>query len=146
MRRTLYEHAGRTNRLAIILLGLSLILASATTASARGVELVFSEPAAGEVLAQAPAEVRLWFSEELADGSSVHILDASGKQVNRSAGEICPDDPNRALLVVALAPLATGTYQAHWRRLGDSEAGEGDLTFSVGQLGALTGQRVAYRW
>ena len=141
MRRHPYGQVRWASRLGAVLLGLALVLASTVVAAASEVELVFSEPAAGAVLAQAPKEVRLWFSEELADGSRVQIFDAQGKQVDHGDSGTCPDDPNHASLAVTLDPLAAGMYTAHWHAvLSNREASDGEFTFRVGEPISAAGE------
>ena len=88
-------------------------------------------PAVGSVVHGAPAQVRLWFTQELEPAfSSVRVLDRSGKQVDKR--DIQLDGADATLLQVSLPQLAPGTYRVAWRVLSiDTHVTEGDFTFDV---------------
>jgi len=88
-------------------------------------------PAVGSAVHGPPAEVKLWFSQELEPAfSTVRVLDKSGKQVDRMDKRV--DRGDAALLKVSLPPLASGIYRVVWRVLSvDTHVTEGDFTFEV---------------
>ena len=88
-------------------------------------------PAVGGKVHGQPAEVRLQFSQPLEPAfSTVKVLDASGKQVDRKDKRLDPADAS--VLRVSLPPLAPGTYRVVWRVLSaDTHVTEGDYTFEV---------------
>ncbi|MDQ3938213.1 MAG: copper resistance protein CopC, partial [Chloroflexota bacterium] len=96
-------------------------------------QLVSSSPGAGEVLDEAPAEVRLIFSEP-PDGrhSSLDVLDEAGEPVVANVGDADPAD--RYALVAEAPALAHGTYMVVWRALSsaDGHTTSGFFTFGVG--------------
>lgn len=122
------------------------ILAALTVAGVASAhaQLVASSPAAGDVLASAPTELRLTFSEPLESGfTSADVIDAQGIALVERAGVIDPADANT--LVVGLPSLGDGVYTVRWRSLSGADAhpAEGFFTFGVGdvELGAtLSGQ------
>jgi methionine-rich copper-binding protein CopC len=126
------------SRLVALSLAVLLSLAFAGAASAHEIEVTRSDPAAGALFEQSPAQVRAWFDEELqTKGSTLVILDADGRQVDNRDGGVDLDDPDHASLAVSLPVLAEGTYFASWYVvLLDGDASEGQFTFSVGSRSA----------
>ena len=88
-------------------------------------------PAVGGKVHGQPAEVRLQFSQPLEPAfSTVKVLDAGGKQVDRKDKRLDPKDAS--VLRVSLPPLAPGVYRVVWRVLSaDTHVSEGDYTFEV---------------
>jgi len=88
-------------------------------------------PAVGSSVHGAPAQVKLWFTQQLEPAfSSVRVLDRSGKQVDKGDPQV--DRANAMLLQVSLPQLAPGTYRVAWRVLSvDTHVTEGDFTFDV---------------
>jgi copper resistance protein C len=88
-------------------------------------------PAVGSKVHGQPAEVRLRFSQPLEPAfSTVRVLDAGGKQVDREDKRLDPADAS--VLRVSLPPLAPGVYRVKWRVLSaDTHVTEGDYTFEV---------------
>lgn len=90
-----------------------------------------AEPRVGAAVASAPAEVRLWFSEPL-EGTftTARVTDAAGRRVDRADAHL--DADNKALLHVALQPLAPGAYTVQWRAVSiDTHVTQGKFTFRV---------------
>ncbi|MFG3347834.1 copper resistance CopC/CopD family protein [Streptomyces sp. NPDC048018] len=112
---------------------LGTLLATAGPASAHAA-LTGSDPQDGAVVATAPKEVNLTFSEQVAmSGDSIRVLDPAGKRVD--TGEIrdlCSGSVVR--YGVALLPgLPDGTYTVAWQTVSaDSHPVAGAFTFSVG--------------
>ena len=88
-------------------------------------------PAVGSAIHGSPAQVRLWFTQELEPAfSTVKVLDHSGTQVDKQDKQV--DRANPALLQVSLPELAPGKYRVVWRALSvDTHVTEGDFTFDV---------------
>jgi copper resistance protein C len=88
-------------------------------------------PAVGSTVHGPPAEVKLWFTQALEPAfSTVRVLDAAGRQVDRRDKRVDRDDAT--LLRVSLPPLASGTYRVVWRVLSrDAHATQGDYRFEV---------------
>ena len=128
---------------AILLAGSAAVAAPAIPALPSGrvlahAQLVTSSPAAGAVLAESPAEIRLVFSEPLApDLTSLDLADQSGTTLLDHAGEIDPADP--FALVVVDPELPDGVFTIRWRSLStaDGHTAEGFLTFGVGDVADL---------
>ncbi|MEU3225127.1 copper resistance protein CopC [Streptomyces sp. NPDC006976] len=111
-----------------------LLLAVAGPASAHAA-LTGSDPQDGAVVATAPQEVTLTFSEQVALGAdSIRILDPSGKRADTQAA---PRDLHSGSTVkygVALRTgLPDGTYTVAWQAVSaDSHPVSGAFTFSIG--------------
>jgi|SRR5215467_4479186 len=88
-------------------------------------------PAVGGKVHGQPTEVRLQFSQPLESAfSTVKVLDAGGKQVDRKDKRLDPADAS--ILRVSLPPLAPGLYHVVWRVLSsDTHVSQGDYTFEV---------------
>ena len=90
-----------------------------------------ASPRVGSVVERAPAQVSLWFTQELEPAfSSVRVFDRSGKQIDK--GDLQLDRADATLLQLSLPQLAPGTYRVAWRVLSvDTHVTEGDFTFDV---------------
>jgi methionine-rich copper-binding protein CopC len=88
-------------------------------------------PAVGSTVHGSPAEVRIWFTEQLESAfSSVKVEDAGGNVI--AASEKAVDASDSTLLRLPLPPLAPGKYRVVWRVLSvDSHVTSGDYTFDV---------------
>lgn len=137
----------RASRLAGVAALLALLVAPALPGAAGSrvlahSQLVTSSPGAGSVVAEAPDEIRLVFSEPLeAQITSLDLALEDGTVVLARAGEIDPADPYA--LVVADPQLADGVYQLTWRTLSaaDGHTAEGFLSFGVGEVeGTIAGE------
>ncbi|MFH9723393.1 copper resistance protein CopC [Streptomyces sp. NPDC017254] len=117
--------------LAAALLG--TLLAGAAPASAHAA-LTGSDPKAGAVVASAPKEVNLTFSEQVAmSADSIRVLDPAGRRAD--TGEIrdlCSGSIVR-YGVGLRAGLPDGTYTVAWQTVSaDSHPVSGAFTFSIG--------------
>ncbi len=102
--------------------------------------LTASVPADGATLEHPPAEIQLTFTESLDPALSVvHVLDASGSQVEEGKTEALAGQP--AQLRVALGELGQGTYTVTWRTTSalDGHTTIGSVAFGVGVPGVATG-------
>lgn len=116
-----------------LLVVVAIALTWVGTAKAHAV-LVSSIPQAGEVLAEAPQEIVLEFSEEI-DPSVAHVelLDQGGQVVMPGPGEIEPDASH--ILRLPIDSLPDGTYTAVWRVRSavDGHITNSSLGFSIGE-------------
>jgi methionine-rich copper-binding protein CopC len=100
-----------------------------------------AEPAADAVVAEAPTQVQIWFTQDLfrrAGMNRIEVYDAAGQRVDQDDTTI--DDDNRRLMTVSLQPeLADGVYTVRWYSLSseDGHDGEGEFTFTVARAGAI---------
>lgn len=123
--------------LAIIALALALlpILLTARQAQAHA-RLLASDPPPGSVLLQAPAEIRLTFSEAIDPRfSRADLLTADGTPMPVAPLTTDPADTRTAIVRLEDAPsLAPGSYLLVWRVLSavDGHVTTGTVAFSVG--------------
>jgi copper transport protein len=88
-------------------------------------------PSSSQTLPQAPAEVRLLFSEPIDMlFSSVHVNNAAGQLVDKGDARVDPDDDHQ--LVVSLQPtLPNGVYTVAWRSLSTIDVHPDQGTYSL---------------
>lgn len=118
---------------ALISLLFGLVLAGASPASAHAA-LTGSDPQDGAVVATAPAEVTLTFSEQIAMGDdSIRVLDPSGKRADSGAPRDMTGGGAVRYGVQLHSGLPDGTYTVAWQAVSaDSHPVAGAFTFSVG--------------
>ena len=91
-----------------------------------------TDPVVGSTIKQAPAEIRLAYTQGLEPAfSRVQVFDASGKQVDKK--DVHLDPKNNHLMMVSLAPgLGAGKYKVVWRVVSvDTHPTEGSFSFLV---------------
>lgn len=111
-----------------------LLLAVAGPASAHAA-LTGSDPQDGAVVATAPEQVTLTFSEQVAVGKgSIRILDPNGKRADTEAAPLDLHSGSTVKYGVALhTGLPDGTYTVAWQAVSaDSHPVSGAFTFSIG--------------
>ena len=93
--------------------------------------LVKAEPPRRALLAKAPAQVRLWFNEEIeGDYASLVVLDAAKHAVTEIPPQLAPDDPKS--IVLPLPELVPGKYSVKFRVLSvDGHVVESNFDFTV---------------
>ena len=97
-----------------------------------------SDPAAESVVAVAPPQLRVWFTQELVtQGSRLEVVDASGNRVDAGDSRVDLNDPDRKLMLVSLNPLADGVYTVNWRSVSAEDGDDADGSFRFG-VGAST--------
>jgi copper transport protein len=120
---------------AAVLLGtlLGALLAGAGPASAHAA-LTGSNPKDGAVVATAPKEVTLTFSEQIAMGdNSIRVLEPSGKRADKAKIRDLGAGGKVVYGVELLAGLPNGTYTVAWQAVSaDSHPVSGAFTFSIG--------------
>ena len=93
--------------------------------------LVKAEPPRRAVLATAPAQVQLWFNEEIeGDYASLVVLDAEKHPVTKIKPKLAPDDLKS--IVLTLPELTAGKYSVKFRVLSvDGHVVESYFDFTV---------------
>ncbi len=113
-------------------LGLALAVLLWGTAGAEAhAFLDHADPRVGSTVRTPPAQVRLWFTQDLEPAfSSAQLVNEAGQRVDKGDSQVDPS--NAALLQISLPPLQPGTYKVIWRVLSvDTHVTEGDFTFRV---------------
>jgi methionine-rich copper-binding protein CopC len=93
--------------------------------------LVKAEPPRRAVLAKTPAQVRLWFNEELeGEYASLIVLDAEKHPVTEIKPQLAQDDPKS--IILPLPELTPGKYSVKFRVLSvDGHVVESSFDFTV---------------
>jgi copper transport protein len=105
------------------------LLLAATTVVLGHAELIAVSPAAGSVLETSPAEIRLTFSEPIASGSQLVLIDAQFVEVTGVVPERAEND---TVLLAALPPLPNGVYTVEYDVLSaDNHFVRGSYEFAV---------------
>ena len=90
-----------------------------------------SEPRVGSDVGKTPAEIRIWFTQQLEPAfSTIKVFGPDGKQIDNKDTHVPPDDKKE--LIVSLPSIAPGTYRVSWRVLSiDTHRTQGDFKFRV---------------
>ncbi|MGW6978024.1 copper resistance CopC/CopD family protein [Streptomyces sp. NPDC054932] len=121
-------------RLALVLAALLATLFTAASPATAHAALTASDPKDGAVVATAPAQVTLSFSEQVAMGDdSIRVLDPQGKRVDTGElRDMCSGNTIRYGTALH-AGLPNGTYTVAWQAVSaDSHPISGAFTFSIG--------------
>ncbi len=120
----------RRSRFVVFPLALGGLLVAAVPAFAHA-HLDHAVPAMSGTVAQAPAQLELFFTEGVVPHfCRVELLDPHGKQVKTGAPETAKG--NTSELLVALPKLAAGTYTVDWHATSeDSHKTKGSYKFTV---------------
>jgi copper transport protein len=92
-----------------------------------------SSPPDGAILDKAPTQVTITFTERPDPSLSIiHVLDASGREVQRGAAAPAPGQPLQ--LRIALESVGKGVYTVTWRAVSkvDGHVTAGSFSFGVG--------------
>jgi methionine-rich copper-binding protein CopC len=118
--------SGRPARAALVV-AVSLLLAMPVVVAAHA-EFQRSTPDDGETVQGSPRVIRAFFSEELADGSEMALLDGAGTTI--AEGTIDPANPTR--MRIDPPELEPGDYEVQWKAFADDGHLEtGTFTFTV---------------
>jgi copper transport protein len=112
----------------------ALLAAMSFSAALAHAVVTRSEPPDGGVLAQAPREIRLWFSEPiLPKATQARVIDMNGQTVAATRVQTDASDPT--LLIVTVPSLSDGIYNVAYSALSasDGHATQGRLVFNVGK-------------
>jgi copper resistance protein C len=123
MRRHLSSRAAR----AALFVAVAMFLATPAAVAAHA-DLERSTPADGETVQGSPRVIRAFFTEELADGSEMALLDAAGTTI--ATGTIDPANTSR--MRIDPPELEPGDYEVQWKSFADDGHLEtGTFTFTV---------------
>ena len=117
-----------TKMLAIAAIALPALFSSAAQAHTR---LESSSPKANEVVAAAPREIRLQFSEPLElPFSKVKLVGPKGAAI--APAKIDIDKTNQKTLVASMPALGSGQYRVQWSTVTrDGHKVKGEFPFSI---------------
>ncbi|MFD8415518.1 copper resistance protein CopC [Streptomyces sp. NPDC059650] len=132
--------AALLSRVALVLAALLATLFTAAAPATAHAALTASDPKDGAVVATAPAQVTLSFSEQVAMGDdSIRVLDPQGKRVDTGElRDMCSGSTVRYGTALH-SGLPDGTYTVAWQAVSaDSHPISGAFTFSVGAPSATS--------
>jgi hypothetical protein len=111
-------------------LAAGLLLALQSSAQAHAF-LDHAEPKVGGTITNSPAEIKIWFTQNLEPAfSKVEVLDTQGKEVDKKDARV--DGKNKSLLIVSLLPLAAGKYTVIWHVVSvDTHKTQGRFEFTI---------------
>ncbi|MET9884623.1 copper resistance protein CopC [Streptomyces sp. NPDC006430] len=127
-------------RLALVLAALLATLFAAAAPATAHAALTASDPQDGAVVATAPAQVTLSFSEQVAMGDdSIRVMDPQGKRVDTGElRDMCSGSTIRYGTALH-SGLPDGTYTVAWQAVSaDSHPVSGAFTFSIGAPSATS--------
>ena len=125
--RGMHRHLSSRPARAALFVAVSLLLAMPAAVAAHA-EFVRSTPEDGETVQGSPRVIRAFFSEELADGSEMALLDGAGTTI--AEGTIDPANPTR--MRIDPPELEPGDYEVQWKAFADDGHLETDtFTFTV---------------
>jgi methionine-rich copper-binding protein CopC len=114
-----------------VTLSLSLVVLVGLASLEAHAFLKRAEPVVGSTVQTSPAEVRIWFTENVEPAfSTVQVFTADGKEVDKR--DVHPDPSDHTLLHVTLPQLGAGTYKVVWRVVSvDTHVTNGNFTFRI---------------
>ncbi|MFD9571053.1 copper resistance CopC/CopD family protein [Streptomyces sp. NPDC059982] len=130
----------RLPRLVLVLAALLATLFAAAAPASAHAALTASDPKDGAVVATAPAQVTLSFSEQVAMGDdSIRVMDPAGKRVDTGElRDMCSGSTIRYGTALH-SGLPDGTYTVAWQAVSaDSHPVSGAFTFSIGAPSATS--------
>jgi copper resistance protein C len=107
-----------------------LFLALQTHARAHAF-LDHAEPKVGGTVTDSPAEIKVWFTQNLEPAfSTLEVRDAQGKEVDKKDAHL--DAKDKSLFLVSLPRLPSGTYTAVWHAVSvDTHKTQGHFEFTI---------------
>ena len=123
--------AGHALRHVVVGAVLALVLGVPVTPALAHAALVKTEPPRRALLAKAPAEVRLWFNEDIESAyASLVVLDPGKHPVTEVTPHLAPGDQKS--LVLPLPELTPGKYSVKFRVLSlDGHVIQSSFDFTV---------------
>ena len=90
-----------------------------------------AEPKVGGTVTNSPAEIKIWFTQNLEPAfSKVEVRDAQGKEVDKKDAHL--DIKNKSLFLVSLPQLPAGTYTVIWHAVSvDTHKTQGRFEFTI---------------
>jgi methionine-rich copper-binding protein CopC len=90
-----------------------------------------AEPKVGSTVTNSPAEIKIWFTQNLEPAfSKLEVQDAQGKEVDKKDAHL--DDKDKSLFLVSLPELPAGTYTVIWHAVSvDTHKTQGTFHFTI---------------
>ena len=90
-----------------------------------------AEPKVGSTVINSPAEIKIWFTQNLEPVfSTLEVRNAQGKEVDKKDAHL--DVKDRSLFLVSLPQLPAGTYTVIWHAVSvDTHKTQGRFEFTI---------------
>ena len=90
-----------------------------------------AEPKVGSTVTDPPAEVKIWFTQDLEPAfSTIEVTNAQGREVDKKDSHV--DSKNKSLLIVSLGKLPAGAYTVAWHVVSvDTHKTQGHFAFYI---------------
>ena len=90
-----------------------------------------AEPKVGSTVTNSPAEIKVWFTQNLEPAfSTLEVRNAQDKEVDKKDAHL--DDKDKSLFRVSLPQLPDGTYTVIWHAVSvDTHKTQGRFEFTV---------------
>jgi hypothetical protein len=90
-----------------------------------------AEPKVGSTIEKSPAEIKIWFTQNLEPAfSKIEVRDAQGKPVDKKDSHL--DAKDKTLLLVSLPKLPPGIYEVTWNVVStDTHKTQGRFKFTI---------------
>jgi len=90
-----------------------------------------AEPKVGGTVTNSPAEIKIWFTQNLEPAfSTLEVQDAQGKEVDKKDAYL--DAKDKSLFLVSLPQLPAATYTVIWHAVSvDTHKTQGRFEFTV---------------
>ncbi|MCC6674530.1 MAG: copper resistance protein CopC [Thermomicrobiales bacterium] len=129
--------------LAAVIVMLSVLSAGKVAAHA-GIDR--SVPKADSTVTGSPAQVEIWFTQEVTEDSKIEVAGASGAPATAGDSRLDLYDPDRKHMTVELLPnLPDGVYTVSWTSVSeeDGDTETGSFTFTISGSGTPVASPVA---
>jgi hypothetical protein len=90
-----------------------------------------ADPKVGGTITRSPAEIKIWFTQELEPAfSKLEVQDAQGREVDKKDAHL--DAKDKSLFLVSLPQLPAGTYTVIWHAVSvDTHRTQGRFKFTI---------------
>ena len=111
--------------------GIAILAACISQAVLAHAFLDMSDPKVGATLTASPAEIKIWFTDDvIPDKSFIRVFNAANTQIDKK--DIHPDPDDKSILTVSVPALSPGTYKVVWQApCPDSHQTSGTFEFTL---------------
>ncbi len=128
------------------LLAFGMTLALGSGPASAHAEYDRSIPAADSTVDTSPAQVGVWFTEEVTSATTLEVTGPEGTRVDAGDSALDLYDPNRQHVTVSLKPnLPPGEYTVKWTSVSaeDGDTATGEFAFGVARMATPVASPIA---